>query len=132
MCHLPSPRLLILYRYISMKELRVVSRPCCSPGAPPLAGEEQEALAARFKALGDATRVAIVNRLAGAGEVCVCELVAETELSQPTVSHHLRVLREAGLVESTRRGTWAYYRLVPEAVGALAQTLGGAPVPAAA
>ena len=124
--------LLVLYRHISMNELRVISRPCCSPGAPPLAAEERDALAARFKALGDPTRVAIVNRLAGAGEVCVCELVAATDLSQPTVSHHLRVLREAGLVESTRRGTWAYYRLVPEAVGALAATLGGAPAAQAA
>lgn len=74
-----------------------------------------EALAASFKALADPTRVAIVNRLAGAGEVCVCALVDEFELSQPTISHHLRLLREAGLVESERRGTWAYYRLVPDA-----------------
>jgi ArsR family transcriptional regulator len=109
-----------------MKELAVVSRPCCSPGAPPLAAGERDALAARFKALADPTRVAIVNRLAGAGEVCVCELVAEADLSQPTVSHHLRVLRQAGLVESRKRGTWSYYRLVPQAVAALAATLGGA------
>lgn len=77
----------------------------------------------RFKALADPTRIAIVNRLAGAGEVCVCELVAEFELSQPTISHHLRILRGAGLVDSSRRGTWAYYRLVPEAVNGLARTL---------
>ena len=82
-----------------------------------------EDLAKRFRALADPTRIAIVNRLAGAGEVCVCELVAAFDLSQPTISHHLRILRDAGLVDSSRRGTWAYYRLVPEAVAGLARTL---------
>jgi ArsR family transcriptional regulator len=100
-------------------------KPCCAPGAPPLAPAERVLLADRFKALGDPTRVAIVNRLAGAGEVCVCAFVGELGLSQPTVSHHLRILREAGLVEARRRGTWAYYRLVPEAVAALGASLGG-------
>lgn len=82
-----------------------------------------EGLAKRFKALGDPTRVVIVNRLAGAGEVCVCELVADFDLAQPTISHHLKILRDAGLVEARRRGTWAYYRLVPEAVEALSRSL---------
>jgi ArsR family transcriptional regulator len=107
-------------------------KPCCAPGAPPLSAEERRTLAGRFKALADPTRVAIVNRLAGAGEVCVCAFVGELGLSQPTVSHHLRILREAGLVEARRRGTWAYYRLVPEAVAALAASLGGAPASRAA
>ena len=98
---------------------------CCGPSTPPLAPVEREALAARFKALADPARVAIVNRLAAAGEVCVCDLTAALDLAQPTVSHHLRVLREAGLVESSRRGTWAFYRLVPEAVAALRESLGG-------
>jgi ArsR family transcriptional regulator len=106
-----------------MKRLAVLEQPCCAPGAPPLAPEAAGELARRFKALADPTRVAIVNRLAGAGEVCVCELVADFELSQPTISHHLRILREAGLVEARRRGTWAYYRLVPEAVSSLARAL---------
>ena len=75
-----------------------------------------EDLAAIFKALADPTRVAIVNRLGSAPEVCVCDLTAAFELSQPTISHHLRVLRDAGLVESDERGRWAYYRLVPEAI----------------
>ncbi|MBA2615449.1 MAG: helix-turn-helix transcriptional regulator [Actinobacteria bacterium] len=105
-----------------MKELAVI-QPCCAPGAPRLSVAEREALARRFKALADPARVAIVNRLAGAGEVCVCAFVGELGLSQPTVSHHLRVLREAGLVEAERRGTWAYYRVVPETVEALAATL---------
>ena len=83
-----------------------------------------ERLADLFKALGDPTRVAIVNRLSQADEVCVCDLTDAFDLSQPTVSHHLRILRDVGLVEAERRGTWAYYRLVPEAIerlrGALA------------
>lgn len=110
-----------------MKDLPVISRPCCAPGAPPLSDRERDALAARFKALADPTRVAIVNRLAGAGEVCVCAFVGDLGLSQPTVSHHLRILREAGLVEARRAGTWMYYRLIPEAVGALASALAGPP-----
>ena len=70
--------------------------------------------------------MAIVNRFAGAEEVCVCDFIGTLGLAQPTVSHHLKVLREAGLVEVARkRGTWVYYRLVPEAVGELAFALGG-------
>ena len=107
-----------------MKKLPVV---CCVPGAPPLAEGARTALANRFKALSDPTRVAIVNRLAAADEVCVCVFVDELGLAQPTISHHLRVLREAGLVEATRRGTWAYYRLIPAAVADLARALGGEP-----
>lgn len=98
---------------------------CCGPATEPIAPREAARLAARFKALADPTRVAIVNRLAAADECCVCDLNASFDLSQPTISHHLKVLRDAGLVESSRRGTWAYYRLVPEAVQQLRQTLGG-------
>ncbi|MFL5965256.1 MAG: ArsR/SmtB family transcription factor [Gaiellaceae bacterium] len=82
-------------------------------------------VAERFRALADPTRVAIVNRLAGADELCVCDLNAAFDLSQPTISHHLKILREAGLVESARRGTWAYYRLVPGTLDELRATLGG-------
>jgi ArsR family transcriptional regulator, arsenate/arsenite/antimonite-responsive transcriptional repressor len=110
------------------RELKVLEQPCCAPGAPPLRQSVAESLAKRFKALSDPARVAIVNRLAGADEVCVCEF--RLGLSQPTVSHHLRVLREAGLIEVARkRGTWVHYRLVPEAVEQLAFALGGAPKP---
>lgn len=98
---------------------------CCGPATPPLDPREAGSLAARFKALADPTRVAIVNRLAAADEVCVCDLTGAFDLAQPTISHHLRVLRDAGLVESSRRGTWAFYRLVPSAVQELRQTLGG-------
>ena len=110
-----------------MKELTVLSQTCCAPGAPPLQPEIARSLAARFKALADPSRVAIVNRLASAEDVCVCDFTATLGLSQPTVSHHLRVLREAGIVEVARkRGTWVHYRLVPAAVAELAFALGGA------
>ena len=102
-----------------MKELPVLQPLCCGPDTPVMPKAAAVEVAAVFKALADPTRVAIVNRLAAAPEVCVCDLTAAFELSQPTISHHLRLLREAGLVESERRGTWAYYRLVPEAIEAL-------------
>ncbi|HEY7016824.1 MAG TPA: metalloregulator ArsR/SmtB family transcription factor [Gaiellaceae bacterium] len=108
------------------KQLRVLRKPCCSPGSPPLEAGTARTLATRFKALADPSRVAIVNRLAGAEEVCVCDLLRTLELAQPTVSHHLKILRQAGLVEVARkRGTWVYYRLVPDAVSELAFALGG-------
>ena len=98
---------------------------CCAPGAPPLAEDVRTEFASRFKALADPARVAIVNRLASDGECCVCELTGSFALSQPTISHHLRLLREAGIVEAEQRGTWAYYRLVPEAIDRLRAALGG-------
>jgi ArsR family transcriptional regulator len=110
-----------------MKEITTIV--CCSPGAPPLRAKEFEDLSSRFKALADPTRLAIVNRLASRGDSCVCEFES-LGLSQPTISHHLRILREAGLIEvSHKRKTWVFYRLVPEAVKALAFALGGARTP---
>ena len=110
-----------------MKKIATVT--CCSPGAPPLRAKEFEHLSSRFKALADPTRLAIVNRLASRGDSCVCEFNS-LGLTQPTISHHLRILREAGLIEvSRKRGTWVFYRLVPEAVEALAFALGGAREP---
>ena len=78
-----------------------------------------------FKALGDPVRLRLVS-LIGArdgGEVCVCDLTSAFDLSQPTISHHLKVLREAGLIDSERRGTWVYYRLVPAALERMAGML---------
>jgi ArsR family transcriptional regulator, arsenate/arsenite/antimonite-responsive transcriptional repressor len=82
-------------------------------------------LARIFKALGDPVRLRLVS-LIGArqgGEVCVCDLTSAFDLSQPTISHHLKVLREAGLIDSERRGTWVYYRLVPAALERVAGLL---------
>jgi len=108
-----------------MKSIATLPVICCGPAADPLAVHERDQLAAQFKALADPTRVAIVNHLSTTDEVCVCNLVDAFELTQPTISHHLKILREAGLVESARRGTWAYYRLLPERLAALRATLGG-------
>ena len=108
-----------------MKALTVLQPLCCAPGVEPLDPDAAAELAASFKALADPTRVAIVNRLASLGETCVCDLTDAFDLSQPTVSHHLKLLREAGLIEASRRGTWAYYRLVPERIAHLAGSLTG-------
>jgi ArsR family transcriptional regulator len=108
-----------------MKKLPIVTPICCAPGIAPVSPEIAERLASQFRALADPTRVGIVNRLAAASEVCVCDLTSVFDLSQPTVSHHLRVLREAGLVDATKRGTWSYYRLVPDAIEPLRLALGG-------
>jgi ArsR family transcriptional regulator, arsenate/arsenite/antimonite-responsive transcriptional repressor len=107
-----------------MKSTAVLPIICCGPQTEPLGENESRELAARFKALADPTRVAIVSALSVEEEVCVCNLTEAFDLSQPTISHHLKILREAGLVESTRRGTWAYYRLVPETIEALRGALG--------
>ena len=104
---------------------------CCGPDTPALSSDAAAQLATVFKALADPTRVAIVNRLAAAPEVCVCDLTATFALSQPTISHHLRLLRQAGLVEAERRGTWAYYRLVPDAIERLRTVFASSPEPAA-
>ncbi len=102
-----------------MKNLPVLQPLCCGPATPALEPGAAHELAAIFKALGDPTRVSIVNRLACGEECCVCDLTDTFELSQPTISHHLRILRDAGLVEAERRGTWSYYRLVPKAIDEL-------------
>ena len=107
-----------------MKALPELQPLCCTSDERPMPRQAAEDLAATFKALSDPTRVAIVNRLSTADAVCVCDLTAAFDLSQPTISHHLRILRDAGLVESERHGTWAYYRLVPEAIDALREVFG--------
>ena len=105
-----------------MKQLAVI-QPCCSVDAPVLAEPARAALADRLKALADPTRIGIVNALARSPECCVCNLTDAFGLSQPTISHHLKILREAGLVAAERRGTWAYYRLNRPAVAELALAL---------
>lgn len=111
------------------KQKRPAGEPCCEPIAyPAVAREQAERLAAVAKALGDPVRLQLVDVLrTHAGRVCVCELTPLFDLSQPTVSHHLRVLREAGIVDSERRGLWAYYYVLPEALGALTAWLGPTP-----
>jgi len=91
-------------------------RPCCEPVVyPDIERAQAERMAEVAKALGDPVRMQLVDVLRKhAGEVCVCELVPLFELSQPTVSHHLKKLKDAGIVGSERRGLWAYYYVKPE------------------
>ena len=95
---------------------------CCAPlAAPVLDDDEAAATAELFKALADPARVRVVNTLATSGRpVCVCELVEPLGLSQPTVSHHVRKLLDAGLLEREQRGKWAYFSLKRDAVEKLA------------
>src|SRR5215467_15840865 len=100
---------------------------CVQPAlvSKPIDGASAAELAQVFKALGDPVRLRLVS-LIGAragGEVCVCDLTAAFDLTQPTISHHLKVLRDAGLIDSERRGTWVYYRLVPTALERIAALL---------
>src|SRR5215218_7127340 len=102
-----------------------VASACCAPlGAAGLSDDQVEATARVFKALADPARVRIVNQLATSPEpVCVCEFTEPLGLSQPTVSHHLKKLVAAGLLEREQRGTWAYYSLRRDALGGLAAAL---------
>lgn len=99
---------------------------CCSPLlAAPLSPEEARQLATAFKVLGDPARLRILSLIAAssADELCVCEMVEPLALAQPTVSHHLKVLHDAGVLHREKRGTWAFYRVVPERLAALRDAL---------
>jgi ArsR family transcriptional regulator, arsenate/arsenite/antimonite-responsive transcriptional repressor len=101
-------------------------QPCC----PPISEQSVPAatatvLASAFKALGDPIRLQLMSMIASApdGEICVCELTPAFTLSGPTISHHLKTLRQAGLVDAERRGTWVYYRARPGILRQLASVL---------
>lgn len=110
---------------LAPKQKRSPGEPCCPPAArPEVPRAEAEALARVAKALGDPIRLQLVDVLRRhAGKVCVCELTPLFEVGQPTVSHHLKVLREAGIVDSERQGLWAYYYVRPEAMEDLTRWL---------
>ena len=99
---------------------------CCAPLLDePLAAEEANRLGEWFGVLADPTRLRLLSLIAAAGEACAaCDLVEPLGVSQPTVSHHLKVLRTAGLVDSEKRGRWVYYRPVPERLAILSRALG--------
>ncbi|CAL9432828.1 hypothetical protein SUDANB171_02078 [Streptomyces sp. enrichment culture] len=108
----------------------------CCPGllTAPLDEDQAETLAKVFKALGDPVRLRLLSLIASraGGEVCVCDLTPAFDLSQPTISHHLKLLKQAGLIDSERRGTWVYYRLLPQMTDQLARILtrpAGQPLP---
>ncbi len=108
----------------------------CCPTLLTAALDEDQAtdLARVFKALGDPVRLRLLSMIASraGGEICVCDLTPAFDLSQPTISHHLKLLRQAGLIDSERRGTWVYYRLLPAMTDRLAAILSrraGEPLP---
>jgi ArsR family transcriptional regulator, arsenate/arsenite/antimonite-responsive transcriptional repressor len=107
---------------LAPKTKRPAGESCCTPVVYPDVDRSQAARIAEVaKALGDPVRVQLIDVLRKhAGKVCVCELVPLFDLSQPTVSHHLKVLRQAGLVGSERQGLWAYYYVIPDALTELA------------
>ena len=101
---------------------------CCSPLVQePIGAEEAERIAPLLKAIADPVRLRRLSLVAShtEGEACVCDLNDAFDLSQPTISHHLKVLHEAGLVQREKRGVWVYYRAKPEALADLAALLGG-------
>jgi ArsR family transcriptional regulator, arsenate/arsenite/antimonite-responsive transcriptional repressor len=107
------------------KQKRPPGEPCCEPVVYPDVDRDRAARMAQVaKALADPIRLQLVDVLRKhAGRVCVCELVPLFDVSQPTLSHHLKKLRETGLVDSERRGLWAYYYVIPDALEDLAAWL---------
>jgi ArsR family transcriptional regulator len=104
---------------------------CCTPLVrEPLTQDGADGLARMFKALGDPVRLRLLSRVAShaGGEACVCDLSLGFDLTQPTISHHLKVLRESGLLQCERRGTWVYYWVVPSALAQLSAVLGSTDV----
>jgi ArsR family transcriptional regulator, arsenate/arsenite/antimonite-responsive transcriptional repressor len=110
---------------ISPKQKRPPGEVCCEPAAyPEISGEEAALVASVAKALADPIRVQVVDVLSRhAGEVCVCELEPLFDVSQPTLSHHLKKLRDAGVVGFERRGLWSFYYVKPEALEVLRRWL---------
>jgi len=105
-----------------MRSSKNAPSPCCSPVLQArFRKQDADDLASIFRALGDPARLRLLSFLAAqpGGEACVCHLTAPIGLSQPTVSHHLKILNEAGLLDRERRGMWVYYRLVPERLEAV-------------
>jgi ArsR family transcriptional regulator len=123
------------YRYVSNSLALTVISPaesaaCCAPlTAQPLSMEQAEQVAPLLKALADPARLRLMSLVAShdGGEACVCDLNEAFDLSQPTISHHMKVLHEAGLVDRDKRGVWVYYRARPQALASLAALIGQPP-----
>jgi ArsR family transcriptional regulator len=121
------------YRWVTIS-LPVVSpadtAACCAPlTAEPLTMEQAGQVAPLLKALADPVRLRLLSLVASheGGEACICDLNAAFDLTQPTISHHMRVLHEAGLVDRDKRGVWVYYRVRPQALASLAALIGCTP-----
>ncbi len=114
---------------MSKQELAVLGQDeagCCPALlTAPMGQDQAEELAKVFKALGDPVRLRLLSMIASqeGGEICVCDLTPAFDLSQPTISHHLKLLKQAGLIDSERRGTWVYYRPLPAMTDKLAAVL---------
>jgi ArsR family transcriptional regulator len=111
---------------IALPLLTTDAATCCTPvTGRVLTAEEAERIARTFKALGDLTRVRLLSLIAASegGEACICDLTEPVGLSQPTVSHHMKLLVDAGLAVREQRGRWAYYRVVDDALDRAAQAL---------
>jgi ArsR family transcriptional regulator len=101
---------------------------CTTPDGQALDADRAESLAPMFKAMGDPVRLRLLSMIAAGGaETCVCDLTDAFEVSGPTISYHLKTLRQAGLVDCERRGTWVYYWIRPEALREMSALLAGAP-----
>jgi ArsR family transcriptional regulator len=103
---------------------------CCPPlSAQPLSAEQAEQIAPMLKALADPVRLRLMSLVASheGGEACICNLNAAFDLSQPTISHHMKVLHDAGLVDRDKRGVWVYYRARPQALASLGALIGCPP-----
>ena len=111
---------------VNMSFVQTIARIACPPLLQgPLAAKDADALASALKAIAEPARLRLLSLIQAqpGHEACVCHLTEPLGLSQPTVSHHLKVLRQAGLVEREQRGSWAYYRVVPEPLAALREVL---------
>lgn len=122
-------------QYVDVKLIQVISQECCPEVlAAPLGAAEAEDVAAALRVVADPARLRLLSLISTAegGEACACNLTEPLGLGQPTVSHHLKILADAGLVEREQRGRWAYFRLVPERLellrGALAPPPDAVPV----
>jgi ArsR family transcriptional regulator, arsenate/arsenite/antimonite-responsive transcriptional repressor len=135
---LPCAQLVIdidLCQYRCMSKSLIVLNPadtaaCCPPlAAQPLSQAQADQIAPLLKALADPVRLRLMSLVAShaGGEACVCDLNDAFDLSQPTISHHLKVLHEAGLLDRSKRGVWVYYRARPAALASLAALIGDAP-----
>ena len=111
----------------SRKPTNVVAAGCCAPVSDaPLTDDHAAELAQVYAALADPVRLKLLSLIAASGEVCSCELVAPLSKSQPTVSHHTKVLADAGLISGDKRGRWVYWSVAPAQVSFVVDALGGA------
>ena len=108
---------------MTFREIRVIDERCCVPLTSQLSEADAERLAAGLRVIADPTRLRLLSIISAAGEGCVCDLTQPLGLSQPTVSHHLRVLTEAGLLTREQRGRWAFFRLQARGLQVLSDAL---------